>query len=76
MLFDRSADPWETENVRKQMPEAFASEKAAIDDYFAHADREFGDLKRRLQGVPGESKMTPEACEQLKALGYIAAGDC
>ncbi len=76
LLFDRAADPGELENVRKQMPAAFAREKTAIDEYFARADREVDDLKRRLEGLPGESKMTPEACEQLKALGYIGAGDC
>ncbi len=76
LLFDRSVDPWETDNVRKDVPEAFAREKAAIDAYFERADREMDDLKRRLEGLPGESKMTPEACEQLKALGYIGAGDC
>ena len=75
-LFDRVADRFETTNVRKRRIEDFRSEKRAIDDYFERADREFADLRRRLEDLPGEAQMTPEACEQLKALGYIGAGEC
>jgi arylsulfatase A-like enzyme len=70
-LFDRLADPGETNNVRGLRPEEFRLQRRELDLYFERMDREWVATRRLVEGAPGESQMTPEACEQLKALGYV-----
>lgn len=70
-LFDRRADPGETRNVRQQRLEDFRVQRRELDLYFERMDREWVATRRLVFGKPGEGRMTPEACEQLKALGYV-----
>jgi len=35
------------------------------------ADREWAATRRLTEGAAGEGPMSPEACEKLKALGYV-----
>jgi len=70
-LFDRQRDPDETRNVRASRPDDFRVRRRELDLYFERMDREWVATRRLVEGAPGESKMTPEACEQLKALGYV-----
>jgi hypothetical protein len=30
--------------------------------------------RRWLEGQPGEERLSPEACEKLKAMGYVQQG--
>jgi arylsulfatase A-like enzyme len=71
-LFDRQRDPGETRNVRATRPDEFRVQRRELDLYFDRMDREWVATRRLVQGAPGERRMTPEACEQLKALGYVA----
>lgn len=73
-LYDRQADPGETRNVRQRMQDAFRVQRRELDLYFERMDREWTTTRRRVEGQPGERRMTPEACEQMKALGYVVAG--
>jgi arylsulfatase len=73
-LYDRQADPGETRNLRQRMQDAFRLERRELDLYFERMDREWMATRRRVEGQPGETRMTPEACEQMKALGYVLAG--
>lgn len=71
-LYDRAADPGETRNVRQQRLEEFRIQRRELDLYFDRMDKEWAKTRRLLEGRPeGEGRMTPEACEQLKALGYV-----
>ncbi len=73
-LYDRQADPGETRNVRQRMQDAFRVERRELDLYFERMDREWTATRRRVEGQPGERRMTPEACEQMKSLGYVVFG--
>jgi arylsulfatase A-like enzyme len=73
-LYDRQRDPGETRNVRQQRLDDFRVERRELDLYFELMEREWVATRRLVIGKPGEGKMTPEACEQLKALGYAGAG--
>jgi len=70
-LYDRRADPGEARNVRQERLDEFRVQRRELDLYFERMDREWVATRRLVEGRPGEGKMTPEACEQLKALNYI-----
>jgi arylsulfatase A-like enzyme len=71
-LYDRGADPGEAKDVAATRPEEQRQERRELDLYLARADREWSRTRTLLSGAPaGEGKMTPEACEKLKALGYV-----
>jgi arylsulfatase len=73
-LYDRQRDPLETNNVRSMRLDDFRVQRRELDLYFEKMEREWVGTRRLVFGKPGEGKMTPEACEQLKALGYV--GEC
>jgi arylsulfatase len=70
-LYDRHADPLETRNVRQQRLDDFRVQRRELDLYFERMEREWASTRRLVAGKPGEGRMTPEACEQLRALGYV-----
>jgi arylsulfatase A-like enzyme len=70
-LFDRAADPGEGRNVRQQRLDDFRVQRRELDLYFERMDREWIATRRLVGAAPGERRMTPEACEQMKALGYV-----
>jgi arylsulfatase A-like enzyme len=73
-LYDRERDPGETRNVRPQRLDVFRVQRRELDLFFEKMEKEWTATRRLVAGKPGEGKMTPEACEQLKALGYV--GQC
>ena len=73
-IFDRKADPGETRDVGRARPEALREERRALEVYLEKADREWARTRPLVEGRPGEGPMTPEACERLKAMGYIQQG--
>lgn len=70
-LYDRLSDPGETRDVSRTQPEALRVQRRELETFLESADREWAHTRRLLAGAPGEGKMTPEACEKLKALGYV-----
>jgi arylsulfatase A-like enzyme len=70
-LFDRVADTGETREVSRTRPEDLRRQRRDLELYQERADREWARTRPLAEGRPGEAKMTPEACEQLVALGYI-----
>jgi arylsulfatase A-like enzyme len=71
-LYDREADPEETRDVGRAWPDALRQGRRELELFLERADREWGQTRALVQGRPeGEGKMTAEACEQLKALGYV-----
>jgi arylsulfatase A-like enzyme len=73
-LFDRRTDPGELREVSPSRSEELRAHRRELELFQERADREWANTRRLVQGVPGEAKMSPEACEQLKALNYVVAG--
>ncbi len=70
-LYDRTSQPGENRNLRQERLDEFRIQRREIDLYFERMDKEWVGTRRLVEGKPGEGKMTPAACEQLKALGYV-----
>ena len=74
-LFDREKDPGETRNVSRQEADELRVRLRELELFFERADREWARTRPLTEGKPeGERPMSREACEQMKALGYV--GNC
>jgi arylsulfatase A-like enzyme len=71
-LYDRAQDPGETRDRSRLEPEALRVETRELEQHQERADREWAVTRRLTEGKPGEPPMTDDACEKLKALGYVA----
>ncbi|HET7295391.1 MAG TPA: sulfatase [Vicinamibacteria bacterium] len=72
-LYDREADPGETRDVGRAEAEALRSGRRELELFLERADREWAKTRPLLGDAPeGEAKMSKEACEKLRALGYVA----
>jgi arylsulfatase A-like enzyme len=72
-LYDHAADPGETRDVSAREPEAFRVRRRELDLFLDRAAREWAHTRTLLQGAPtGEPGATAEACEKLRALGYVS----
>lgn len=71
-LFDRRANPAETVDVSRAQADVVRSERRALELYLEAADREWSRT-RPLLGEKRHVKLGAEACEKLKALGYVVA---
>jgi arylsulfatase A-like enzyme len=71
-LFDRESDPGETKNVSREKPEDLRVHLRELEIFFEKADREWARTRPLTEGKPeGERPQSKEACEQIKALGYL-----
>lgn len=75
-LFDRSADPAETMDLARSRPEQMRVARRELELFLERADREWTHTRRLLGDRPGESRNTPEACAQLRAMGYGRGFGC
>ena len=66
----------ETRDVARARPEVLRQARRELETYQERGDREWGPTRSRVQGKPGEGKMSGEACEQLRALGYAGVAGC
>jgi arylsulfatase A-like enzyme len=73
-LYDRVLDPGETKDVARTRPEDLREQRRELEVYVEASDREWARLRPVVEGRPGEGKMSPEACERLRALNYVVAG--
>jgi hypothetical protein len=64
-------DPGETRDVGSQMPEALRANRDELEGFRARIDAQRTRTRRLLEGRSGEERLSPEACEKLKAMGYI-----
>jgi arylsulfatase A-like enzyme len=69
-LYDRRTDPGELRDVSRSRPDDFRVQRRELELYLERANREWGVTRRRV-GTPVIGKMSPEACEVLRALGYV-----
>jgi arylsulfatase len=73
-LYDRQDDPGETRDVAPRRVEALRTSRQALDFYFDRAEREWARIRAALEKTSGKENLSPEACQRLKALGYVQAG--
>jgi hypothetical protein len=73
-LFDRRSDSAETREVSGSRGEDLRVWTRELELFQERADSEWARLRSALAGVSGEEKISPDACERLKALGYAQQG--
>jgi arylsulfatase A-like enzyme len=73
-LVDREKDPGETRNVAAAQPDALRAARRELDALVERVDREWASTRGLLQGQPTQAKLSADACEKLRALGYLPAG--
>ena len=75
-LFDRAVDPGETRDLSRARPEEMRVARREAELFLERAEREWTRTRGLLGDRPGAGTMTPEACAQLKALGYTGIAGC
>ncbi len=71
-LYDRQEDHGETKDLSSSLPEDLRRWRLAVDLFIERGDREWARTRPLVEQHPeGEGTMTPEACEKMRALGYV-----
>jgi arylsulfatase A-like enzyme len=73
-LYDREGDPGETRDASRDQPERAREERRELELFRERIDAQLVKTRRLLEGHSGEERLTPEACERLKAMGYVQQG--
>ncbi len=73
-LYDREADPGETRDESRAQPERAREERRELELFRERIDAQLVKTRRLLEGQSGEERLTPEACERLRAMGYVQQG--
>ncbi len=73
-LYDREKDPEETKNVATRQPEALRSARRELELLVDRIDQEWVRTRRLAAGQSGEEKLSADACEKLRAIGYFPPG--
>jgi len=71
-LYDRGEDPLETRDVSVGAPAVLRSWHNELQAFLQARDGEWGLTHRATAALPGAPRLSPEACERLRALGYVA----
>jgi len=72
-LYDRGSDAGETKDVSGTRPDEFRAFRRELELFQDRVDQEWVRMKRQLAGVAGGQKLDADACERLRAMGYIVA---
>jgi arylsulfatase A-like enzyme len=75
-LYDRKADPGENRDVGREQAVELRARGDQLDRFREEAERATEATRRRIGQAPGPARMTAEACEKLKALGYVGVAGC
>ena len=70
-LYDRETDRGETRDVGPRLSEDLRSQRREMEIFLEQSDREWARIRDTLARTSGEERLSPEACERLKALGYV-----
>jgi arylsulfatase A-like enzyme len=73
-LYDRDKDPGETKDVGTARPEDLKPGRRELEVFIERVERESVKMRALLAGEPAKEKLSPQACEQMRALGYIPDG--
>ena len=71
-LYDRDADPSESEDSSKAHPREREAADRELDFFLGRQNQEKAALAAVVKGAKGPGVMTREACKRLKALGYVS----
>jgi arylsulfatase A-like enzyme len=69
-LYDRKSDPGETKDVSRLFEDELRRRRAELEEFLDKRDTEAGATRRLTAGVRAVPE-TPEACEEMKRLGYL-----
>jgi len=72
-LYDRSSDPAERHDVSKARPDEQPAPRQVLQLFLRQSEKEWEQTRRLIGNAPGGDRLSPEACAQLKALGYVDA---
>jgi arylsulfatase len=72
-LYDRARDAQETRDVVDQRPEETRAWRREMELFLERADREAAHSRVLAGAAPPAGLLSPEACENLKALNYVDA---
>jgi len=73
-LYDRERDRGETVDAARSSPERMREERRDLELFRERIDGLVAKTRRLLEGQRGEERLSPEACEKLKAMGYVQQG--
>jgi arylsulfatase A-like enzyme len=73
-LYDRQSDPGETRDASRARPDQARAERQELEFFRERIDAQYARTRRLLEGRSGEQRLSAEACEKLKAMGYIQQG--
>jgi arylsulfatase A-like enzyme len=73
-LYDRERDHTETRDVSRERPDDLRVERRELELVRERIDAQIVKTRRLLEGHPGEQRLSAEACEKLKAMGYVQQG--
>jgi arylsulfatase A-like enzyme len=73
-LYDRESDPGETRDASRAHRERAREERREIELFREKIDGQLASTRRLLEGQSGLERLSPEACERLKAMGYVQQG--
>ena len=73
-LYDREKDPAETKDAARSSPEKMRAERRDLELFRERIDGILVRTRRLLEGQSGEERLSPDACEKLKAMGYVQQG--
>jgi arylsulfatase A-like enzyme len=74
-LYDRARDPGETRDVAPGEADPLRIARRELELFQDRAGREWNRTRALVEGRQGEQPVTSEACEKLRALGYVGATD-
>jgi arylsulfatase A-like enzyme len=70
-LFDRESDPGETKDVAAVRVAELRPARRELELFLERGDREWARIQALVGRAQGEGRMSREACEKLRALGYV-----
>jgi len=73
-LYDRKLDPGETRDAGPANAERLREERRELELFRERIDAQLVRTRRLLEGKSGVETLSAEACERLKALGYVVPG--
>jgi arylsulfatase len=73
-LYDRASDPGETRDASAAKPDVLREERRELELFRERIDAQLVRTRRLLEGRSGVVTPSAEACERLKALGYVVPG--
>ncbi len=75
-LYDRERDPAEAHDVFRSNVERARVERRELELFRERVDGQLVRTRRLLEGQSGLERLSPEACEKLKTIGYVPPPGC